>query len=162
MVNDIKKNYPLENTIITSPDVGGVVRARYIANKLDINLAIVDKRREKANTSEVLNIIGDVKSKDCILIDDIVDTVGTLTNAADALMAEGAKSVSAYVTHGVLSEPALERLKNSKLKELVTTNTIKELSNESSNKIRRLSIAPLIAEAVKRIDNFSSVSSLFN
>ena len=162
MVNDIKKNYPLENTIITSPDVGGVVRARYIANKLDINLAIVDKRREKANTSEVLNIIGDVKSKDCILIDDIVDTAGTLTNAADALMAEGAKSVSAYVTHGVLSEPALERLKNSKLKELVTTNTIKELSNESSNKIRRLSIAPLIAEAVKRIDNFSSVSSLFN
>ena len=162
LVNDIKKNYPLENTIITSPDVGGVVRARYIANKLDINLAIVDKRREKANTSEVLNIIGDVKSKDCILIDDIVDTAGTLTNAADALMAEGAKSVSAYVTHGVLSEPALERLKNSKLKELVTTNTIKEFSNESSNKIRRLSIAPLIAEAVKRIDNFSSVSSLFN
>ena len=162
LVNDIKKNYPLENTIITSPDVGGVVRARYIANKLDINLAIVDKRREKANTSEVLNIIGDVKSKDCILIDDIVDTAGTLTNAADALIAEGAKSVSAYVTHGVLSEPALDRLKNSKLKELVTTNTIKEFSNESSNKIRRLSIAPLIAEAVKRIDNFSSVSSLFN
>ena len=162
LVNDIKKNYPLENTIITSPDVGGVVRARYIANKLDINLAIVDKRREKANTSEVLNIIGDVKNKDCILIDDIVDTAGTLTNAADALMAEGAKSVSAYVTHGVLSEPALDRLKNSKLKELVTTNTIKEFSNESSNKIRRLSIAPLIAEAVKRIDNFSSVSSLFN
>ena len=162
LVSDIKKNYPLDNTIITSPDVGGVVRARYIANKLDINLAIVDKRREKANTSEVLNIIGDVKNKDCILIDDIVDTAGTLTNAADALIAEGAKSVSAYVTHGVLSEPALERLKNSKLKELVTTNTIKELSNESSNKIRRLSIAPLIAEAVKRIDNFSSVSSLFN
>ena len=151
LVNDIKKNYTLENTIITSPDVGGVVRARYIANKLDINLAIVDKRREKANTSEVLNIIGDVKSKDCILIDDIVDTAGTLTNAADALMAEGAKSVSAYVTHGVLSEPALDRLKNSKLKELVTTNTIKEFSNESSNKIRRLSIAPLIAEAVKEL-----------
>ena len=103
-----------------------------------------------------------LKSKDCILIDDIVDTAGTLTNAADALMAEGAKSVSAYVTHGVLSEPALDRLKNSKLKELVTTNTIKEFSNENSSKIRRLSIAPLIAEAVKRIDNFSSVSSLFN
>ncbi len=162
LVSDIKKNYPLDNTIITSPDVGGVVRARYIANKLDINLAIVDKRREKANTSEVLNIIGDVKNKDCILIDDIVDTAGTLTNAADALIAEGAKSVSAYVTHGVLSEPALDRLKSSKLKELVTTNTIKEFSNESNNKIRRLSIAPLIAEAVKRIDNFSSVSSLFN
>ena len=151
LVNDIKKNYSLENTIITSPDVGGVVRARYIANKLDINLAIVDKRREKANTSEVLNIIGDVKNKDCILIDDIVDTAGTLTNAADALMAEGAKSVSAYVTHGVLSEPALDRLKNSKLKELVTTNTIKEFSNKNSSKIRRLSVAPLIAEAVKEL-----------
>ncbi len=162
LVNDIRCNFSLKDTIITSPDVGGVVRARYIANKLDVNLAIVDKRREKANVSEVLNIIGDVKNKDCILIDDIVDTAGTLTNAADALLSEGAKSVSAYVSHGVLSEPALERLKNSKLKELVTTNTIKEISNEKKSKIRRLSIAPLIAEAVKRIDNYSSVSSLFN
>ena len=162
LVNDIRDNFSLEDTIITSPDVGGVVRARYIANKLDVNLAIVDKRREKANVSEVLNIIGDVKNKDCILIDDIVDTAGTLTNAADALLSEGAKSVSAYVSHGVFSEPALERLKNSKLKELVTTNTIREISNEKKSKIRRLSIAPLIAEAVKRIDNYSSVSSLFN
>ena len=162
LVNDIKQKFSLKDTIITSPDVGGVVRARYIANKLDINLAIVDKRREKANVSEVLNIIGDVKNKDCILIDDIVDTAGTLTNAADALMSSGAKSVSAYVTHGVFSEPALKRLKDSKLKELVTTNTIKKISNEENSKIRRLSIAPLIAEAVKRIDNYSSVSSLFN
>ena len=162
LVNDIRDNFSLKDTIITSPDVGGVVRARYIANKLDVNLAIVDKRREKANVSEVLNIIGDVKNKDCILIDDIVDTAGTLTNAADALLSEGAKSVSAYVSHGVFSEPALERLKSSKLKELVTTNTIKEISNEKKSKIRRLSIAPLIAEAVKRIDNYSSVSSLFN
>ena len=162
LVNDIKQKFSLKDTIITSPDVGGVVRARYIANKLDINLAIVDKRREKANVSEVLNIIGDVKNKDCILIDDIVDTAGTLTNAADALMSSGAKSVSAYVTHGVFSEPALKRLKDSKLKELVTTNTIKKISNEEDSKIRRLSIAPLIAEAVKRIDNYSSVSSLFN
>ena len=162
LVNDIKKNFTLEDTIITSPDVGGVVRARYIANKLDVNLAIVDKRREKANVSEVLNIIGDVKNKDCILIDDIVDTAGTLSNAADALISEGAKSVSAYVTHGVFSEPALMRIKNSKLKELITTNTIKKISSEEKNKIRRLSIAPLIAEAVKRIDNYSSVSSLFN
>ncbi|RPH06383.1 MAG: ribose-phosphate pyrophosphokinase [Alphaproteobacteria bacterium TMED93] len=162
LVNDIKKNFTLKNTIITSPDVGGVVRARYIANKLDVNLAIVDKRREKANISEVLNIIGDVKNKDCILIDDIVDTAGTLSNAADALISEGAKSVSAYVTHGVFSDPALMRIKSSKLKELITTNTIKKISSEEENKIRRLSIAPLIAEAVKRIDNYSSVSSLFN
>ena len=162
LVNDIKKNFNIDNTIITSPDVGGVVRARYIANRLGVNLAIVDKRREKANVSEVLNIIGNVKDKDCILIDDIVDTAGTLTNAADALISSGAKSVSAYVTHGVLSEPALTRLEKSKLKELVTTNTIKEISNEEKSKIRRLSIAPLIAEAVKRIDNYSSVSSLFN
>ena len=162
LVNDIKKNFTLKDTIITSPDVGGVVRARYIANKLDVNLAIVDKRREKANVSEVLNIIGDVKNKDCILIDDIVDTAGTLSNAADALISEGAKSVSAYVTHGVFSEPALKRINNSKLKELITTNTIKKISSEEKNKIRRLSIAPLIAEAVKRIDNYSSVSSLFN
>ncbi|MDC3023976.1 ribose-phosphate pyrophosphokinase [Alphaproteobacteria bacterium] len=162
LVSDIKKNFSLQDTIITSPDVGGVVRARYIANKLDINLAIVDKRREKANVSDVLNIIGDVKNKDCILIDDIVDTAGTLTNAADALLSEGAKSVSAYVTHGVFSKPALERVKESKLKELVTTNTIKNIYNEEKSKIRRLSIAPLIAEAVKRIDNYSSVSSLFN
>ena len=162
LVSDIKKNFSLDDTIITSPDVGGVVRARYIANKLDANLAIVDKRREKANISEVLNIIGDVKGKDCILIDDIVDTAGTLTNAADALISEGAKSVSAYVTHGVFSKPALERVKDSKLRELVTTNTIKNIYNEEESKIRRLSIAPLIAEAVKRIDNYSSVSSLFN
>ena len=155
LVNDIKKNFNIDNTIITSPDVGGVVRARYIANKLGVNLAIVDKRREKANVSEVLNIIGNVKDKECILIDDIVDTAGTLTNAADALILSGAKSVSAYVTHGVLSEPALTRLEKSKLKELVTTNTIKKILNEEKSKIRRLSIAPLIAEAVKRIDNYS-------
>ena len=124
LLNDIKTNFNLDNTIITSPDVGGVVRARYIANRLDVNLAIVDKRREKVNESEVLNIIGSVENKDCILIDDIVDTAGTLTNAADALISSGAKSVSAYVTHGVLSEPALGRLEKSRLKELITTNTI--------------------------------------
>ena len=162
LVNDIKYKFNIENTIITSPDVGGVVRARYIAKKLDVNLAIVDKRREKANTSEVVNIIGNVKGKDCILIDDIVDTAGTLTNAAEALIDSGANSVSAYVTHGVLSEPAMTRITNSKLKELVTTNTIKQIPNEKNSKIRRLSVGPLIAEAVKRIDNYSSVSSLFN
>jgi ribose-phosphate pyrophosphokinase len=151
LLSDIKENFNINNTVIISPDVGGVVRARYIANRLNTSLAIVDKRREAANVSEVLNIIGEVDGKDCILIDDIVDTAGTLTNASEALLKAGASSVSAYVSHGVLSGPALQRIKESSLKELVTTNTI-----------RRLSVAPLIAEAVKRIDNHSSVSSLFN
>ncbi len=162
LLTDIKKNFDIESTIIISPDVGGVVRARYIANRLNISLAIVDKRREAANISEVLNIIGNVDGKDCILIDDIVDTAGTLANAAEALLDVGAKSVSAYVSHGVLSGPALQRIRDSSLKELVTTNTISKIANESKNKIRRLSVAPLIAEALKRIDNHSSVSSLFN
>ena len=162
LLDDIKKNYNLNNTVIISPDVGGVVRARYIANRLNVGLAIVDKRREAANVSEVLNIIGDVKEKNCILIDDIVDTAGTLTNAGKALLKVGAKTVSAYVSHGVLSGLALDRIKKSLLKELVTTNTISSLDNDSYNKVRRLSVAPLIAEAVKRIDNHSSVSSLFN
>ena len=161
-VKDIKKNYEFERTVIISPDVGGVVRARYIANRLNIGLAIVDKRREAANISEVLNIIGDVKEKNCILIDDIVDTAGTLTNAGEALLNAGAKTVSAYVSHGVLSGTALEKIKKSVLSEIVTTNTISRLLSEDKNKIRRLSVAPLIAEAVKRIDNHSSVSSLFN
>ena len=162
LLEDIKKNYDLDRTVIISPDVGGVVRARYIANRLNIGLAIVDKRREAANISEVLNIIGDVKEKNCILIDDIVDTAGTLTNAGEALLNVGAKTVSAYVSHGVLSGNALEKIKKSVLKEIVTTNTISSLLSEDKNKIRRLSVAPLIAEAVKRIDNHSSVSSLFN
>ena len=162
LLGDIKRNYSTDNTVIISPDVGGVVRARYIANRLNTSLAIVDKRREAENISEVLNIIGDVNEKDCILIDDIVDTAGTLTNAAEALLEAGARAVSAYVSHGVLSGPALDRIKNSSLKELVTTNTISKINGEDKNKIRRLSIAPLIAEAVKRIDNHSSVSSLFN
>ena len=162
LLSDIKENFDINNTVIISPDVGGVVRARYIANRLNTSLAIVDKRREAANASEVLNIIGEVDGKDCILIDDIVDTAGTLTNASEALLEVGASSVSAYVSHGVLSGPALQRIKESSLKELVTTNTIIEIKNENKNKIRRLSVAPLIAEAVKRIDNHSSVSSLFN
>ena len=162
LLEDIKKNYNLDRTVIISPDVGGVVRARYIANRLNIGLAIVDKRREAANISEVLNIIGDVKEKNCILIDDIVDTAGTLTNAGKALLNVGAKTVSAYVSHGVLSGNALEKIKKSVLTEIVTTNTISSLLSEDKNKIRRLSVAPLIAEAVKRIDNHSSVSSLFN
>ena len=162
LLEDIKDKYSLKDTIIISPDVGGVVRARYIANKLDINLAIVDKRREKINESEVLNIIGKVENKNCILIDDIVDTAGTLTNAAEALLKSGAKSVAAYISHGVFSGSALQRISNSNLKEIVTTNTIAQEADDNNYKIRRLSVAPLIAEAVKRIDNHSSVSSLFN
>ncbi len=162
LLEDIKDKYSLKDTIIISPDVGGVVRARYIANKLDINFAIVDKRREKINESEVLNIIGKVENKNCILIDDIVDTAGTLTNAAEALLKSGAKSVAAYISHGVFSGPALQRISNSNLKEIVTTNTIAQEADDNNYKIRRLSVAPLIAEAVKRIDNHSSVSSLFN
>lgn len=162
LLHDIKSKFNIKNTIIISPDVGGVVRARYIANKLNINLAIVDKRREKENTSEVLNIIGNVENKDCILIDDIVDTAGTLTNAGEALLSSGANSVSAYVSHGVFSGPALKRILKSNIKEVVTTNTISRIKDENQCKIRRLSVAPLIAEAVKRIDNHSSVSSLFN
>ena len=162
ILEDIKKNYDLDSTVIISPDVGGVVRARYVANRLNIGLAIVDKRREAANISEVLNIIGDVKEKNCILIDDIVDTAGTLTNAGEALLNVGAKTVSAYVSHGVLSGNALGKIKKSVLTEIVTTNTISSLLSEDKSKIRRLSVAPLIAEAVKRIDNHSSVSSLFN
>ena len=125
-------------------------------------MAIVDKRREKINESEVLNIIGKVENKNCILIDDIVDTAGTLTNAAEALLKSGAKSVAAYISHGVFSGSALQRISNSNLKEIVTTNTIAQEADDNNYKIRRLSVAPLIAEAVKRIDNHSSVSSLFN
>ena len=134
-----------------------------IANKLDVNLAIVDKRREKANVSEVLNIIGNVKDKDCILIDDIVDTAGTLTNAADALILSGAKSVSAYVTHGVLSGGAVAKVASSPLKSLVTTDSIAatEAFRVAKN-VKHISIAPLLGEAVKRIHMERSVSSLFD
>ena len=149
--------------VIISPDVGGVVRARNIAKRINGDLAIVDKRRNKANVSEVMNIIGNIKNRDCIIVDDIVDTAGTLCNAASALMDAGAKSVSAYITHGVLSEPATERVVNSKLKELVITDSIapSKLIQKARN-IRILNLAPLIAEAIKRISSDSSVSSLFD
>ncbi len=163
LISDIKEKYDTDNIMIVSPDVGGVVRARYVAKRIDTDLAIVDKRRERNNVSEVLNIIGNVKGRDCIIIDDIVDTAGTLTNAAEALMEAGAKKVSAYISHGVLSGPALERIQKSTLSELVTTNTTLKVKGEhDANKIRRLSVAPLMAEAIRRINNHSSVSSLFN
>ncbi len=162
-VTDIKKIYNNNDIMVISPDVGGVVRARYVADRLNSDLAIVEKRRERNNVSEVLNIIGNVKNRDCIIIDDIVDTAGTLTNAANALIAAGAKKVSAYVSHGVLSGPAIDRITDSNLSEIVTTNTILGNEKEKKNKkIRRLSVAALIAEAIRRISNHSSVSSLFN
>ena len=163
ITKDIKKNYKNKDLVVISPDVGGVVRARGIAKRIDGDLAIVDKRRDKANVSEVMNIIGDVDGRDCIIVDDIVDTAGTLCNGAEALINSGAKSVSAYITHGVLSGPAVERIKKSKLNELVITDSIapSKLILEASN-IRILNLAPLIAEAIRRISSDSSVSSLFD
>jgi ribose-phosphate pyrophosphokinase len=140
-----------------------VVRARALAKRIEANLAIIDKRREKAGVSEVMNIIGEIEGKDCIIVDDIVDSAGTLCNAAAALMEAGAKSVSAYITHGVLSGKALERISGSKLKTLVVTDSIcpTEAVLKLKN-IRVLSIAPLMAEAVRRICDETSVSSLFD
>ncbi|MGE0753709.1 MAG: ribose-phosphate pyrophosphokinase [Alphaproteobacteria bacterium] len=164
MLEDIKNHFDdLNNIVIVSPDVGGVVRARRMANRLEADLAIVDKRREKAGESEVMNIIGEVEGRDCIMVDDIVDSAGTLCNAAGALMEAGAKSVSAYVTHGVLSGKAVERVKNSVLKSLVITDTIMTTQNAHEAKnIRVVSVAPLLGEAIKRISNETSVSSLFD
>ena len=163
ITKDILENYKDKDLVVISPDVGGVVRARGIAKRINGDLAIVDKRRDKANESEVMNIIGDINNRDCIIVDDIVDTAGTLCNAAEALINEGANSVSAYITHGVLSGPAIERLQNSKLKELVITDSIAptKLILDASN-IRILNLAPLIAEAIRRISSDSSVSSLFD
>jgi ribose-phosphate pyrophosphokinase len=162
-VKDIQERFDKKDLMIVSPDVGGVVRARAIARRLDVDLAIIDKRRERAGVSEVMNIIGDVKGRRCILVDDIVDSAGTLCNAAEALMEAGAKSVSAYVTHGVLSGGAVARVGASPLEALVTTDSI--LATEAvrvSRNIRQITIAPLIAEAVSRISEEKSVSSLFD
>lgn len=163
IVADIRAQYPNGNLVIVSPDVGGVVRARALANRLGAELAIVDKRREKANQSEVMNIIGEVSGRDCILFDDIVDTAGTLCNAAKALMEKGANSVAAYVTHGVLSGGAVSRVGSSALKELVITDSIMTTQEvRGSKNVRVVSVAPLLAEAVRRISEESSVSSLFD
>src|SRR5450432_883238 len=163
IVRDIKERLDLRNVMVVSPDVGGVARARALAKRLDAPLAIVDKRRERAGESEVMNIIGDVKGRNCILLDDIVDSGGTLCNAADALLDKGALSVSAYITHGVLSGGAVARIAASKLKELVLTDTI--LPTEAvrvARNIRVISIAPLIGEAIARIAKEESVSVLFD
>jgi ribose-phosphate pyrophosphokinase len=152
-----------EELAIVSPDVGGVVRARIIAQRLDADLAIIDKRRERAGVSEVMNIIGNVAGRRCILIDDIVDSAGTLCNAAEALKRAGAVSVSAYVSHGVLSGGAVARVTASPMDELVTTDSIMATeAMRNSSKIRQLTIAPLIAEAIRRVSEEQSVSSLFD
>ena len=162
MVRDIKNHLDVASTVVVSPDVGGVVRARALAKRLDTPLAIVDKRRERAGESEVMNIIGDVKGKSCILIDDIVDSGGTLVNAAEALLAQGAKDVTAYITHGVLSGGAVSRITNSKLRELVITDSIQPTEAvKVARNIRCLPIASLIGEAIGRTNREESVSSLF-
>ncbi len=160
---DILERFDGDNLTIVSPDVGGVLRARAIAKRLDADLAIIDKRRERAGVSEVMHIIGDVGDRRCILIDDIVDSAGTLCNAAAALMDAGAKSVSAYVTHGVLSGGAVARVSASPLEELVMTDSIQatEAVRVAQN-IRQISIAPLLGEAMARISAERSVSSLFD
>ncbi len=163
VVKDISEHYDNSDLIIVSPDVGGVVRARATAKRLDADLAIVDKRREREGVSEVMNIIGDVSGRHCVLVDDIVDSAGTLCNAAEALREVGAESVSAYVTHGVLSGGAVARVASSALETLVTTDSIATTEAvRVSHNIRRISIAPLMAEAVRRISDERSVSSLFD
>ncbi|HZY14476.1 MAG TPA: ribose-phosphate pyrophosphokinase [Beijerinckiaceae bacterium] len=163
MVRDIKERLDVKNVVVVSPDVGGVVRARALAKRIDASLAIVDKRRERAGESEVMNIIGEVSGRSCILVDDIVDSGGTLCNAADALLNEGATEVRAYITHGVLSGGAVARISASHLKELVVTDTIHptEAVRVAKN-IRTLSIGPLIGEAIARTAKEESVSSLFD
>jgi ribose-phosphate pyrophosphokinase len=152
-----------ENLLVVSPDVGGVVRARGMAKRLECDLAIIDKRREKAGVSEVMNIIGETKGRDCILIDDIVDSAGTLCNAAQALMESGARSVRAVVTHGVLSGGAVARVAASPMEELVVTDSIQATEAvRVSDNVRQVTIAPLLAEAIRRISEEKSVSSLFD
>lgn len=163
LTDDIQERYHDERLVIVSPDVGGVVRARAIAKRLDADLAIIDKRRERAGVSEVMNIIGDVDGRRCIMVDDIVDSGGTLCNAAQALIDKGAVSVDAYVTHGVLSGGAVSRVASSPLTSLVTTDSI--MATEAmrvAKNIRQLTVAPLLGEAILRINEERSVSSLFN
>jgi ribose-phosphate pyrophosphokinase len=162
-VKDMRDRFKGADVVMVSPDVGGVVRARAIAKRVEADLAIIDKRRERAGVSEVMNIIGDVKGRTCVLVDDIVDSAGTLCNAAVALMDEGAKEVWAYVVHGVLSGAAVARVTASPLKELVLTDTILATDAvKAAGNIRQVPIAPLLAEAMKRISEERSVSSLFD
>jgi len=160
---DIQEHYAGRDLMIVSPDVGGVVRARLLATRLNVDLAIIDKRRERAGVSEVMNVIGDVEGRDCILVDDIVDSGGTLCNAADALIANGARSVGVYITHGVLSGVAVARIVSSPIEMMTITDSI--LATEAvrlARNVRQVTIAPLLAEAMRRISDESSVSSLFD
>ena len=163
LLSDIENKIGSNDAMVVSPDVGGVVRARLIASRINSDLAIVDKRREKAGESEVMNIIGDVSDRSCFMIDDIVDSAGTLCNAAEALINAGAKEVFAHVTHGVLSGEAIKRVNDSALTKLVITDTINETDDiKNSNKIETVSVVHLLGEAIRRISEERSVSSLFD
>ncbi|RPF51201.1 ribose-phosphate diphosphokinase [Aquisalibacillus elongatus] len=156
----LEKN--LEDVVVVSPDHGGVTRARMLADRLKAPIAIIDKRRPKPNVAEVMNIVGNVEGKTAILIDDIIDTAGTITLAANAMMENGAKAVYACCTHPVLSGPAIERIDNSKIKELAVTNSIPLSEEKQSPKIKQLSVGKLIAESIKRVHEHRSISSLFD
>jgi ribose-phosphate pyrophosphokinase len=160
---DIQARFQNQEIMIVSPDVGGVARAREVASRLDCDLAIIDKRRERAGVSEVMNVIGDVSNKACILIDDMVDSGGTLCNAAAALMSRGARSASVYVTHGVLSGAAVDRISKSQIESLTMTDSILATDEaRAAGNIRQFTIAPILAEAMQRISDETSVSSLFD
>ena len=159
----IKKKLNSKKLICVSPDVGGVARTRALATRIKADLAIIDKRRPAPGKSEVMNIIGDVKNKTCIIVDDIIDSGGTIVNAVDALKKNGANEVYVFITHAVLSGDAVKRIKNSKIKKLIITDTIDNSQKiKNNNKIEVLSIASLMSEAIKRIANSNSVSDLFN
>jgi ribose-phosphate pyrophosphokinase len=162
LLKHILKNIGMKNIVCVAPDVGGVERARAIGKRLSAGLAIIDKRRERPGQSEVMNVIGEVKNKSCIIIDDLIDSGGTICNAADALMDKGAKEVYCYVVHGVLTGSSIDKIKKSKMKKIVITDTIDNTKKiKGVSKIEVVSIAPLIAEAIKRISQSTSVSSLF-
>ena len=158
----IKKKITLNNLICVAPDVGGVERTRALSRRINTNIAIIDKRRPAPGKSEVMNIVGNVKNKNCVIIDDIIDSGGTIVNAAKALKEKGAKDVYVYITHAVLSGHAIDKIEKSQIKKLITTDTIDNLKKiKNSKKIEIISIAPMISEAMKRISNSTSVSSLF-
>ncbi|OUS40987.1 ribose-phosphate pyrophosphokinase, partial [Oleispira antarctica] len=161
LLDDITRQ-KYDDLIVVSPDVGGVVRARAIAKQLNVDLAIIDKRRPEANVAEIMNIIGDVEGRTCVLVDDMVDTAGTLCHAAAALKDRGAKAVVAYCTHPVLSGPAIDRLKNSAIDELVVSDTIPlSVPAQKSGRVRQLTIAGLLAESIRRVNNEESISAMF-
>jgi len=162
LLDYINEQYDTNNLVIVSPDAGGVERARAFAKRLNCTIAIVDKRREKANECEIMNVIGDVMDRDTLLLDDMVDTAGTMAQAASALMAKGARRVSAACTHAVLSGPAVERINNSPIEALIVTNTISlDSKKEQCSKLKVLSIAPIVGEAIKRIHEETTLSTLF-